>query len=321
MRDLSFEPLTPTSFLRRSASVFTHRTAVVDGESTFSYAELWQRAQLLAGALRGIGVAGGERVAVLAPNTHMLLEATFGIPVSGAIMVPLNIRLAPLYGLTETFGPAVICQPQPEWATLDPAQLAERTARQGVIAQPVRVIDGDGNDVPADAVGTGEIAVRGNDVMLGYHRDPEATRTAAPDGWFRCGDVAVRHPDGYIQLVDRTKDVIISGGENIASVEVENVLQEHPAVLEAAVVSRPDPYWGEVPVAFVTLVAGTAATEAELIEHVRARLAHFKAPKAVVFSELPKTSTGKIQKNVLRRWAATDAGMADPPSVDPRPRH
>jgi len=180
MRDLSFEPLTPTSFLRRSASVFTHRTAVVDGESTFSYAELWQRAQLLAGALRGIGVADGERVAVLAPNTHMLLEATFGIPVSGAIMVPLNIRLAPLYGLTETFGSAVICQPQPEWATLDPAQLAGRTARQGVIAQPVRVIDGDGNDVPADAVGTGEIAVRGNDVMLGYHRDPEATRAPHP---------------------------------------------------------------------------------------------------------------------------------------------
>jgi fatty-acyl-CoA synthase len=121
--------------------------------------------------------------------------------------------------------------------------------------------------------------------------------------------------------VDRTKDVIISGGENIASVEVENVLQEHPAVLEAAVVARPDPYWGEVPVAFVTPVAGTAATEAELIEHVRARLAHFKAPKAVVFTELPKTSTGKIQKNVLRRRAAIDAGMADPPSVDPRSRH
>ncbi|WP_335673876.1 AMP-binding enzyme [[Actinomadura] parvosata] len=140
--------------------------------------------------------------------------------------------------------------------------------------------------------------------MLGYHRDPAATDKAAPDGWFRTGDLGVLHPDGYVRIVDRAKDVIISGGENIASVEVENVLVEHPGVREAAVVARPDPHWGEVPVAYVSLAAGARATEAELIEHVRARLAHFKAPKAITFCELPKTSTGKIQKNVLRQRAA-----------------
>lgn len=513
MRDLSFEPLTPTSFLRRSAAVFGHRTAVVDGSLSLTYAQLWERAQRLAGGLRGMGVAAGDRVAVLSPNTHMLLEATFGIPASGAVMVPLNIRLAPaelgrildhaeasvllydtglagraksavaesrgscrlvssdhpyedllasaspfaaevadersplsinytsgttgrpkgvvyhhrgaylqalamalhtkldaassylwtlpmfhcqgwcfpwavtaagathvclskleppvawelvrshrvthlcgaptvltslladpaapaapleprllacvggappspallaramqagidvihLYGLTETFGPAVICQPQPDWAGLEPERLAGHTARQGVanvIAEPVRVIDENGQDVPADATTIGEIAVRGNDVMLGYYRDPDATRSAAPDGWFRCGDLAVRHPDGYLQLVDRSKDIIISGGENIASVEVENALQTHPAVLEAGVVARPDEHWGEVPVAYVTLAAGAEVSERELIDHVRGQLAHFKAPKAVIFGELPKTSTGKIQKNVLRARAA-----------------
>ncbi|GAA2877333.1 hypothetical protein GCM10020220_078770 [Nonomuraea rubra] len=212
-----------------------------------------------------------------------------------------------LYGLTETYGPAVICQPQPEWRDLPIGESAALTARQGVgnvIAQRIRVVADDGRDVPADAATVGEIAVRGNDVMIGYHRDPAATGKAAPDGWFRTGDLGVVHADGYVQIVDRAKDVIISGGENIASVEVENVLLSHPGVLEAAVVARPDAHWGEVPVAYVTLATGARATEAELIEHVRARLAHFKAPKAVIFGELPKTSTGKIQKNVLRQRAA-----------------
>jgi fatty-acyl-CoA synthase len=260
------------------------------------------------------------------PLEPRLLACVGGAPPSPTLLgraLQAGIDVIHLYGLTETFGPAVICQPQPEWAGLDPAHLAERTARQGVanvIAQPVRVVGSQGDDVPADGATTGEIAVRGNDVMLGYHRDPEATRAAAPDGWFRCGDVAVRHPDGYIELVDRTKDVIISGGENIASIEVENALQAHPAVLEAAVVARPDPHWGEVPVAFVTPVAGTAVTEAELIGHVRARLAHFKAPRAVVFTELPKTSTGKIQKNVLRQRAAAAARVQPmPPGADTGP--
>lgn len=516
MRDLSFEPLTPTSFLRRSAAVFGHRTAVIDGELRLSYADLWQRVQQLSGALSRLGVVQGDRVAVLAPNSHMLLEATFGVPAAGAVTVPMNIRLAPaelgyildhaevsillhdaelaetakaaiaasqaqpravsaggaadeyetllasaephlveiedersalsinytsgttgkpkgvvyhhrgaylqalamalhtklepvsnylwtlpmfhcqgwcfpwavtaagathvclravepgriwqlirahqvthlcgaptvltsmlahddaptselsprllacvggappspallgralqagidvmhLYGLTETYGPAVICQPQPEWDGLDAPQLAERTARQGVanvIAEPVRVVDDDGNDVQADETTVGQIAMRGNELMLGYHRDPTGTAAASPDGWFRTGDLAVHHPDGYVQLVDRAKDVIISGGENIASVEVENALLEHPGVLETAVVARPDPHWGEVPVAYVSTVPDATVTEAELIAHVRERLAHFKAPKAIVFDELPKTSTGKIQKHVLRQRAA-----------------
>ncbi|MGW3346143.1 AMP-binding protein [Nonomuraea rubra] len=506
---LSYEPLTPTSFLERSASVFGPRLAVVDGGLELSYAELWERAQRLAGALAAAGVRPGDRVAVLAHNGHLLLESTFGVPAAGALLVPMNIRLsatelayildhaevslllhddaltglateaaggtvrlipateyepllaaadpllvrvedeltplsinytsgttgrpkgvvyhhrgaylqalamalhtkldtassylwtlpmfhchgwcfpwavtlagarhvclpkvepgqawrlirehrvthlcgaptvltsllahedaparaldprllacvggAPpspalleralqagidmihLYGLTETYGPAVICQPQPEWRDLPIGESAALTARQGVgnvIAQRIRVVVDDGRDVPADAATVGEIAVRGNDVMIGYHRDPAATGKAAPDGWFRTGDLGVVHADGYVQIVDRAKDVIISGGENIASVEVENVLMSHPGVQEAAVVARPDAHWGEVPVAYVTLAAGARATEAELIEHVRARLAHFKAPKAVIFGELPKTSTGKIQKNVLRQRAA-----------------
>jgi fatty-acyl-CoA synthase len=520
MRELSFEPLTPVSFLRRSALVFGHRTAVVDEGTTASYRELWQRVQSLAGALAGLGVRPGDRVAVLAPNSRMLLEATFAVPASGAIMVPLNIRLAPgelgyildhagvsvllhdaglagaaeaasaasqarprliraggagdeyeplvaaaeplavevaderaplsvnytsgttgrpkgvvyhhrgaylqglamalhaklepasrylwtlpmfhchgwafpwavtcaggthvclrqveprrvwhlirehrithlcgaptvltgllahedapsvpldprlvactggappgpgllrralqtgidvihLYGLTETYGPAVICQPQPEWADLGPGDLAGKLARQGVanvIAERARVVGPGGQDVPSDGGTVGEIALRGNDVMTGYYNDQQATAAAAPDGWFRTGDLGVCHPDGYVQLVDRAKDVIISGGENIASVEVENLLGTHPAVLEAAVVARPDEYWGEVPVAYVTLAAGAGASEAELIGYVRDRLAHFKAPKAVVFGDLPKTSTGKIQKHVLRQQAAERSG-------------
>jgi fatty-acyl-CoA synthase len=149
----------------------------------------------------------------------------------------------------------------------------------------------------------GEIALRGNNLMLGYLKDPEATSAAVPDGWFRTGDLGVRHPDGYVELRDRSKDVIISGGENIASVEVEQAIAEHPAVLEVAVVAVPDPKWGEVPAAYVTTQPGATLTEAEVIEFVRGRLARFKAPKSVVFGELPKTSTGKIQKYVLREQA------------------
>ncbi|MET7328843.1 AMP-binding protein [Nonomuraea sp. NPDC005650] len=522
MSGLSFEPLTPTSFLERSATVFARRLAVVDGEIAFTYAELWERVRRLAGGLAATGVRPGDRVAALSANGHLLLEATFGVPAAGAILVPMNIRLSPgelayildhaevsvllhdaehadlarsaseasgsrprlvcegaeyesllagaeprlvrvadelsplsinytsgttgrpkgvvyhhrgaylqalamavhtrldaasgylwtlpmfhchgwcfpwavtlagarhvclrkvepghawrlirerrithlcgaptvltsllahpaapadpleprllacvggappspvllgralragidvihLYGLTETYGPAVICQPQPEWDGLDVGELAALTARQGVgnvIAQRIRVVDEEGGDVPADAATIGEIAVRGNDVMVGYHRDPEATARAAPNGWFRTGDLAVLHPDGYVRLVDRAKDVIISGGENIASVEVENALVSHPAVAEAAVVARPDVHWGEVPVAYVSLATGASTTEDELIEHVRGRIAHFKAPKAVSFCELPKTSTGKIQKTVLRERAArTDRARPEP---------
>jgi fatty-acyl-CoA synthase len=146
----------------------------------------------------------------------------------------------------------------------------------------------------------GEIALRGNNVMLGYLHDPEATAAAAPDGWFRTGDLGVLHPDGYVELRDRSKDVIISGGENIASVEVEQAIAEHAAVREVAVVAAPDERWGEVPVAYVTLQEGASVTEVEIIDHVKGRLARFKARKLVIFGELPKTSTGKVQKFVLR---------------------
>ncbi|MCQ8836537.1 AMP-binding enzyme, partial [Streptomyces malaysiensis] len=166
-----------------------------------------------------------------------------------------------------------------------------------------------GTDVPADGVTTGQIALRGNNLMLGYLDDPEATLAAVPDGWFRTGDIGILHPDGYVELRDRSKDVIISGGENIASVEVEQAIMDHPAVLEAAVIAVPDERWGEVPAAYVSLREGATATEAEIIEHVRGRLARFKAPKAVTFTELPKTSTGKIQKFVLRdeAWAGSES--------------
>ncbi len=506
----SFEPLTPTSFLLRSGKVYADRVAVSDGERRFTYAEFLDRCLRLAGALRNMGVPEGGRVAVLAPNSHVLLEAHYGVPFAGAVLVALNIRLtagdlsfivahsgaqaliydyefegvaqdvagrvgdelrlvragrsddqyerlldssvpwrrpvanergllsinytsgttgkpkgvmyhhrgaylqalamamemrldcdstflwtlpmfhcngwcfpwsvtaagaahlclrkfdpatvwkylresnvthfngaptllimmawhpdagrlaravrvatggAPptpailqrmtelgmdvthLYGLTETFGPAVICEWRGEWNGLTIEEQAKIKARQGVsnvISQELRVVDPHGKDLPADGRTLGEIALRGNNVMLGYYQDEVATRKAVPDGWFRSGDLGVMHPDGYIELKDRAKDIIVSGGENIASIEIERVLCTHPAVMEAAVVAGPDPKWGEVPVAFVTLRAGASATEDELIACACERMAHFKAPKRIVFGDLPKNATGKIQKFVLR---------------------
>jgi fatty-acyl-CoA synthase len=513
-RSMSFEPLTPTAFLARAGRVFADRVAVIDGDTRFTYGEFVDRASRLAGALRGLGVRGGDRVAVLAPNTHVLLEAHYGVPLAGAALVALNPRLTPvdharivehsgasvlvfdseyetsaaeiagsssselrlvragqdgeyetllrnalpysssvtdegallsinytsgttgmpkgvmyhhrgaylqalamafhmrldagsvflwtlpmfhcngwcftwavtaagathlclrkldpelvwdhlgnsgvthfnaaptvlimlawhaaamkprsaqlvrvatggapptpallarmaelgmdvthLYGLTETFGPAVICEWRPELNARPSAEQAQFKARQGVgnvISQSLRVVDRHGLDVPADGMTLGEIAIRGNNVMLGYYRDAEATHMAAPDGWFRTGDLAVMHEDGYMEIKDRAKDIIISGGENIASIEVERALSAHPSVLEVAVVAGPDPKWGEVPVAFLSLKPGASASERELIDHARAALAHFKAPKRVVFGELPRNATGKIQKFVLRERA------------------
>ncbi len=505
----SFEALTPTSFLLRSGRVFADRVAVIDGDRRYTYHEFLDRCLRLAGALRNMGVAEGGRVAVLAPNTHVLLESHYGVPFAGAVLVALNTRLtagdlsfivahsgaqvliydydyesvvqdialrvsglrliragrpddqyehllnssgpaqrpvieerglisinytsgttgkpkgvmyhhrgaylqalamametrldcdstllwtlpmfhcngwcftwgataagaahlclrrldagvvwkhlrdsgvthlngaptvlimlawdagaaklprpvrvavggAPptpailqrmaelgmevthLYGLTETFGPAAICEWRGEWNGLAIVEQAQIKARQGVgnvISQQLRVVDSSGKDVPADATTLGEVALRGNNVMLGYYRDDVATRKAIPDGWFRTGDLGVMHADGYIELKDRAKDIIVSGGENIASIEVERTLCAHPAVMEAAVVAGPDPKWGEVPVAFVTLKAGAAATEDELVTFARERMAHFKAPKRIEFGELPKNATGKIQKFVLR---------------------
>ncbi|MGP4021590.1 acyl--CoA ligase family protein [Saccharopolyspora sp. 5N708] len=510
MSGIAFRELSPVSFLERAAAVFADRPAVVDGAHRYDYAEFWDRAQRLAGMLAAHGVRPGDRVAVLSPNTHLLLEAHYGVPLAGAVLVALNTRLAApeigyilehsgaalaivdieyrqvldaamsgldlrvidsgqydqlrdaaqphrvevadersllsinytsgttgrpkgvmyhhrgaylqalamayhaqldtssrylwtlpmfhtngwcfpwavtaagavhhclrkvvaediwgairadgvthfcaaptvlamlaehpeaakpisqpvrvfaggappwpallarmtelgidirhLYGLTETFGPAVVCEWQPEWDDLPLDQRARLIARQGianVIAEPLRVVDAEGRDVPADGQTPGEILLRGNDVMLGYYRDEAATAAATLDGWFRSGDLGVRHPDGYVELRDRIKDVIISGGENITSIEVENALTAHPDVLEAAVVGTPHPKWGEVPIAYATLRDAATATEADLINFVRDRIAHFKAPKQIIFGDLPKTSTGKLQKNILRDRART----------------
>jgi len=509
-RRFDYEPLTPTAFLDRAGTVFADRVAVVDGESKFTWAEFRERCLKFAGALRRAGVAPGDRVALLAPNSQTLLAAHYAVPWAGAVLVALNTRItasdiawildhsgarllvhdatfaataadavtkanakidtwraggdadaieeriaaaepfrhpvddersmlaidytsgttgppkgvmyhhrgaylqalamafhmrldsdsvylwtlpmfhcngwcfpwavtaagaqhvclprvdaasiwrhldtsgvthfcaaptlltmavwdpdahplgrtvriatggAPptpvllerlatlgmdithLYGLTETYGPSVICDWKSEWNALPPAAQATIKARQGVanvIGEPLRVVDRDGCDVPADGNAMGEIAIRGNNVMLGYYRNDDATRLACPDGWFRTGDLGVMHSDGYIELRDRAKDIIISGGENISSVEVEQAITSHPAVLEVGVVAGPDERWGEIPVAWVALKDGATATERELIDHVRSRIAHFKAPRRVVFGPLPKTATGKIQKNVLR---------------------
>ena len=504
-------PLSPISFLERSALVYGDRPGVVDGDIVLTYAELYERSRRLAGALREVGVDRERRVAFLSPNTHVLLEGHFGVPAAGGVLVTLNTRLVPaelarilehsgadilihdqslsenaraaaelsgtgvriiesgrpgseyeqllsdaqplwenptdetgmlsinytsgttgtpkgviyhhrgaflqalamafhaslgldsvylwtlpmfhtngwcfpwavtaagarhrclrridpteiwkairtegvthlcaaptvllmlaehpdanggaphrinamtggappspvllerlstlnidvihLYGLTETFGPAVICDWRPEWNVLSAKEQAILKARQGVgnvISQTVRVVDADGQDVPADAETIGEVAITGNNLMAGYFRDPEATARAIPDGWLRTGDLAVMHPNGYAEIRDRKKDMIISGGEDLSSVEIERALATHPAVLEAAVIGRPDPKWGEIPVAVVELREGTATSEAELIAHVRSLIAHYKAPREIWFRELPRTSTGKIQKHVLR---------------------
>jgi fatty-acyl-CoA synthase len=220
----------------------------------------------------------------------------------------LGWEVTQVYGLTETAPFITICEPRPEHAGKSIGDRAIIKARQGVeliTSGHLRVVDGDGEEVAADGQQMGEIVVAGNVVMRGYYRDPEATEKVMGDGWFHTGDAAVVHPDGYVEIRDRIKDVIISGGENISSIEVEGVLLRHPAVQEAAIVGLPHEKWGEAPFAYVVLKPGAAATEKELIDHTRDRLAHFKAPHGVTFvTELPKTATGKIQKYVLRKGAA-----------------
>ena len=213
-----------------------------------------------------------------------------------------------VYGLTETSPFLTICEPRPEHAPMslsDRAAIKALTGVEMIGACELRVIDSEGGDVPADGQTLGEIVARGNVIMKGYYNDPEATAKVMGDGWFHTGDAAVLHPDGYVEIRDRIKDVIISGGENISSIEVEGVLLRHPSVQEAAIVGLPHEKWGEAPFAYVVLKPGAVATEAELISFTRDRLAHFKAPHGVTFvPELPKTATGKIQKFVLRKGAA-----------------
>ncbi len=240
------------------------------------------------------------------PLPHSVHVDTGGAPPSPALLgrlTPLGFDVTHLYGLTETYGPVAVNVWQPEWDALPGAEAARLRARQGVgniVANPLRIIDESGADVPRDGETIGEIAARGNDVMLGYYNDDEATAAATRSGHFLTGDLGVMHPDGYIEIRDRAKDVIISGGENIASVEVEKVIDSHPEVMESAVVGAPDEKWGEVPVAFITTRTGSEITPEELTRFLRERMAGFKVPRTMVFEELPKTSTGKIQKNVLR---------------------
>jgi fatty-acyl-CoA synthase len=267
-----------------------------------------ERGTLLCAAptvLIGIANAGNDLRQGVPRGVRVL---TAGAPPAAAtierIEGELGWEVTQVYGLTETAPFISVCEPRPEHARLAVHERAKIKARQGVemiTSGELRVVDESGTEVPADGSTVGEIVVRGNVVMQGYYNDPEATARSIVGGWFHSGDAAVVHLDGYMEIRDRLKDVIISGGENISSIEVEGVLLRHPAVQEAAIVGMPDEKWGEAPHAFVVLRAGCSATESELREFARERMAHFKCPKAVRFvSELPKTATGKIQKYVLR---------------------
>ncbi len=248
---------------------------------------------------------------VRAKKQHLVKGMIAAAPPPAAILAAMEknqFDITHVYGLTETYGPAVLCEWHDEWSELPLEDRARMKARQGVryhmleaimVADPQTLIP-----VPADGETLGEVFFRGNIVMMGYLKNAKATEDAFAGGWFHSGDLGVMHPDGYIELKDRSKDIIISGGENISTIEVENVLYRHPAVLEAAVVARPDDHWGETPCAFVTLRPDAPpTTEAEIIEFCRNNLARFKVPKTVVFAPLPKTSTGKVQKFLLREQA------------------
>ena len=228
-------------------------------------------------------------------------------------METLGFDLTHVYGLTEVYGPATVCAKHGEWDTLDIGERARLNARQGVryhLERDVRVLDPQTmQPVPQDGQTMGEIMFKGNIAMKGYLKNPQATQDAFAGGWFHSGDLAVMDADGYMKIKDRSKDIIISGGENISSIEVEDVLYRHPAVMVAAVVARPDPRWGETPCAFVELKAGAQLTAEEVIAHCRQHLAPFKIPRAVVFGELPKTSTGKVQKYELRRQAGSASAI------------
>jgi fatty-acyl-CoA synthase len=228
-------------------------------------------------------------------------------------MEKMGFSITHVYGLTETYGPATVCAKQPEWQELPLDEQVRLNGRQGVrytVEEGLAVMDPENmGPVPADGETMGEIMFRGNITMKGYLKNPKASAEAFAGGWFHSGDLAVMHPDGYVKIKDRSKDIIISGGENISSIEVEDVLYRHPAVLAAAVVAMPDTKWGETPCAFVELKPGAAVSDKEIVAFCRERMAKFKAPRAVVFGELPKTSTGKIQKFVLRQQAKSASAI------------
>ena len=228
-------------------------------------------------------------------------------------MEKMGFDLTHVYGLTEVYGPATVCAKHAAWDGLDIGERARLNARQGVryhLERDVRVLNPETmQPVPQDGETMGEIMFKGNIAMKGYLKNPQATEEAFAGGWFHSGDLAVQYPDGYIKIKDRSKDIIISGGENISSIEVEDVLYRHPDVLAAAVVARPDPKWGETPCAFVELKVGAQTTQEDIVAHCKRHLAGFKVPRAVVFGELPKTSTGKIQKFELRKQAGSAAAI------------
>jgi fatty-acyl-CoA synthase len=238
-----------------------------------------------------------EFMTAAAPPPAVVLEAIAG----------LGFNITHVYGLTEVYGPATICAWHDEWNDLPGDEQARLKARQGVryaVEDAVDVLDPRTLEpVPRDGTAMGEVFFRGNIVMKGYLKNPKATQAAFAGGWFHSGDLGVVHEDGYIELRDRSKDIIISGGENISTIEIESVLFKHPAVLDAAVVARPDDKWGETPCAFVVLRPGMSATSEDIVAFCRANMAGFKIPRTVVFRDLPKTSTGKVQKFVLRDWA------------------
>lgn len=246
---------------------------------------------------------------------HPLRVCLGGAPPSPALIREaenVGIDAAHIYGLTETYGPFTVCQWRQEWNGNALGERAQIKAQQGVAhvlsGTALRVVDGDMRDVPADGQTLGEVVMRGNIVMKGYFKDPQATDTAFRGGWFHSGDLAVMHPTGYIEIRDRKKDIIISGGENISTQEVEKAICEHPDVMECAVIAVPHEKWGEVPKAYVSLRPGRNTSEREIIEFCRQKLAHFKCPQAVVFGPLPKTSTGKVKKFEIREkeWAGRE---------------
>ena len=245
---------------------------------------------------------------VLSDQVQIMTAAAPPPPPVIARMEEMGFQVTHVYGLTETYGPSVVSAWQEEWNELSPTDQALKKGRQGVNypgLEGLMVADSETlKEVPSDGQTLGEVFMKGNLVMKGYFKNPEATQEAFRGGWFHSGDLGVRHPDGYIELKDRAKDIIISGGENISSVEIENTLYRHSDILEAAVVARPDEQWGETPCAFVALKPGSSISEGELITFCREHLAGFKVPKTIIFQELPKTSTGKIRKNILREQAS-----------------
>jgi fatty-acyl-CoA synthase len=251
---------------------------------------------------KGIGHKVSGMVAAAAPPAAMIEGAE-----------RMGFDITHVYGLTEVYGPATVCAKQEEWSRLDIGERTRLNGRQGVrylMEEGLSVMDPETmQPVPADGETMGEIMFRGNITMKGYLKNPKATEAAFRGGWFHSGDLAVMHPDGYVKIKDRSKDIIISGGENISSLEVEDVIYRHPAVLGAAVVAMPDEKWGETPCAFVEIKQDAKVTEQEIIDFCRQHLAKFKAPRAVVFGELPKTSTGKIQKFQLRERARSTSAI------------